>query len=546
MNASCGHRRWKFFFFLTFQFLFQAVYSAVPSIFELSLEEKVGQLLMVHFHGEEANEDARRLIQELHVGGIIYYNWANGLHNPRQVACLSQGLQKMGACTPHGIPVLIAADQEGGVVNRLKNGFTLFPSNYAVGLSGELSWGKECARIMGQELKAVGVSMNLAPDADVYTNPSNPVIGIRAFSSDPSEVALWASSALQGYRKAGIVAALKHFPGHGDASVDSHEAVPLISKNREELDRCELLPFRTLAGEADAILTAHLMFPALDPDHCATFSKKIMEGVLRKEFNFQGVIMTDSLAMQGILSQCSSLEEAVLKSLEAGHDLILLGGKQLLATQSGLEFTIDDVQRVCQSLVEAVQTGRLSEKRVDEAVGRILRLKEKARLFEATPYLEDKVGTKEHLAFAGQIARQALRLGKGKSFLPLSRRQPILAIAPDFLQDEMDQTSWSQLGSQGKIIYFKGLNPDQDCIQEITEKAGDSPICVFFAYQAWNSREQQELFEAIRKTASFVLAIVLRDPVDEKVLSSSDVLLYTYGPVSCSLQAAFDYLYEKP
>ena len=244
----------------------------------------------------------------------------------------------MAAGTPRAIPLLIAVDQEGGVVNRLKNGFTLFPSNYAVGLSGELGWGKECARIMGQELKAVGVSMNLAPDADVCTNRSNPVIGIRAFSSDPSEVAFWVSSALQGYREAGIVAALKHFPGHGDASVDSHEAVPLIPKNRDELDRCELLPFRELAGEADAILTAHLMFPALDPDHCATFSKKIMEGVLREEFNFQGVIMTDSLAMQGILSQCSSLEEAVLKSLEAGHDLILLGGKQLLATQNGLEF----------------------------------------------------------------------------------------------------------------------------------------------------------------------------------------------------------------
>lgn len=358
----------------------------------------------------------------------------------------------------------------------------------------------------------------------------------------------WPSgSALQGYREAGIVAALKHFPGHGDASVDSHEAVPLIPKNRDELDRCELLPFRELAGEADAILTAHLMFPALDPDHCATFSKKIMEGVLREEFNFQGVIMTDSLAMQGILSQCSSLEEAVLKSLEAGHDLILLGGKQLLATQNGLEFTIDDVERLCKFLVEAVKTGRLSERRVDEAVTRILRLKEKARLFEASPDLEERVGTKEHLAFAGQIARKALRLGKGNSFLPLSiQKEPILAVAPDFLRDELEQTSWSKLGGRGRIIYFKGLNPDQAFIQDIMEKAGGSPVCIFFAYQAWNSRGQQELFEAIRKTAPFVLAIVLRDPVDEKVVSSSDVLLYTYGPVSCSMQAAFEYLYEQP
>lgn len=423
MNASSDHVRW-FLFIIVFHSLCLSASPAHPKVSELSLEEKVGQLLMVHFHGEEANEDARRLIQELHVGGIIYYNWANGLHSPQQVARLSQGLQQIAGSTPHALPLLIAADQEGGVVNRLKNGFTLFPSNYALGLTEEYQLGKESARIVGQELKAVGVSLNLAPVADVYTNPANPIIGIRAFSSEPLKAALWAASSLQGYREAGIAAVLKHFPGHGDSSVDSHEALPVISKNREELDRCELLPFRRLAGSADAIMTAHLMFPALDPDNCATLSKNIIEDLLRKELNFRGVAMTDSLAMEGILSQCSSLEEAAFRALEAGHDIILLGGKQLLATQHGLEFGVEDVRRVFQSLVNAVKTGKLPEKKVDEAVERILVLKRKAGLFDPagtrSVSLEDQVGTGEHRAAARQIARRALRLGKGASFCPYS------------------------------------------------------------------------------------------------------------------------------
>ena len=527
-------------------FYFHSSSFAIPSVSELSLEEKIGQLLMVHFHGEEANEEARRLIQDVHVGGIIYYNWANGLHSPRQVAELSAGLQQITKGTPHGLPLLIAVDQEGGAVNRLKNGFTLFPSSYGLGLTEEYRWGKESALIVGQELKAVGVSLNLAPVADIYTNPANPVIGIRAFSSDPLKVACWAGQALAGYREAGIVAALKHFPGHGDAAVDSHAALPVIAKTREELDRCELLPFHKLAGQADAMLTAHLMFPALDPDHCVTFSKKIVTNLLRKEINFQGVAITDSLAMAGALVQSASPEEAAIMSLEAGHDLILLGGKQLLETQKGLEFSVEDVKSIHQSILKAVKSGRLAEKQIDESVGRILMLKQKAGLFEPvarhTQSLTN-VGTAAHRTLALQIARRALRFGKRASCLPLSLQQePTLVVAPDFLKDELNQTSWIKLS---KIIYYKELNPDQDTIQAILEEANRARACIFFAYQTAKAPAQQQLFLALRTKVPSLVALVLRDPNDATHLSSADVLLYTFGPTSCSLQAGFDSMIES-
>lgn len=342
----------------------------------MSLEEKVGQVLMPHFHGKEANAEAKRLIQEAYVGGILYYDWANGLENPEQVRALSQGLQALAQQTPHALPLLIAIDQEGGRVSRLKEGFTLLPSPYLLSQQKDPAWGREAAQRVGSELKAVGISINLSPVVDLWIHPENRVIGERSFGSDPEVVARWGLSFLQGYRQAGVMGVLKHFPGHGDADADSHERLPCLRKDRQELENKELFPFRFLSSEADVIMTGHLFVPALDADMCATFSKRIVEDLLRGEMGFQGVVMTDSLVMKGLLSQVSGIEEAVLRSLEAGHDLILLGGKQLVDSQEK-ELSVEDILSLHRFLVAAVKEGRLSEERLDEAVNRLLTLKQK-------------------------------------------------------------------------------------------------------------------------------------------------------------------------
>jgi beta-N-acetylhexosaminidase len=514
------------------------------------LEEKAGQVLMVHFHGQEANEEARRLIEEVHIGGIIYYNWSNELKNPQQVQNLSQGLQQLARQTPHALPLLIAVDQEGGRVSRLKQGFTTFPGNYALGQTGEWQWGKESAWIIGQELKVVGISLNLAPVVDVYTQPENPVIGIRAFSSNATQVALWGKYVLQGYQQAGVIAALKHFPGHGDVKVDSHEALPVVAKKRALLEQVELLPFRTLASQADVIMTGHLLVPALDNQQCVTFSKSIVNDLLREEFNFQGVIMTDSLAMEGVLSQCSSIEEAVLKSLEAGHDLILLGGKQMLISQIGLEFTVEDVRRIHHFIVDAVKQGRLSEKRLDDAVARLIALKKKYGLFDSKQLepslLKTHIYTAAHRAFAQQIARKALQLVQGDDLLPLSfQSESVLIVAPDCLRDDLTQTVWNSLGPHVQILYFKGLNPDQAAIQEIHATAKKATQCLYFAYNTWQYLGQRELFQSLTQIFPRTIALAVRDPLDAKNLTTAQVVLCTFSPVACSLQAAFDYLTEK-
>lgn len=537
------------FFRFTFP-LFIALYIPFSllswNISDLSLEEKVGQLLMVHFNGKEANEEAAEFIQEIHVGGIIYYQWANGLESPDQVLNLSLGLQQIAKKTPHSIPLFIAVDQEGGRVNRLKHGFTIFPGNFALGKTGNLNWGEDSARMIGEELNAVGISMNLAPVVDVFTEPANPIIGIRAFSSNPQEVAQWGEYVLRGYRTSGVIPVLKHFPGHGDVLVDSHEALPVVKKPRDILDRLELYPFCKLAPHADAIMTAHLKVPALDSDQIATYSKKIIDELLRQQYQFSGVIMTDSLAMGGALNQYPSIEEAVLKSLEAGHDLILLGGKQLLDSQKEFEFNLEDVKRVHRFLVESVRGGKLSEERINASVARILALKEKYQSSGLTnlnqAMLDGKLRTPPHCLLSKQIAEKALQIDKGEELFPLSWKDgPVCVIAPVFLREELAQTDWQNIGTNGKIIYFEGFNPNGSAIEEVLSLMGKKEhTTFFFACNAWQFPGQQELFRRVDSQSFCTVAIVVRDPLDAEYLKTADGVVSTFSPVAVSLQAAYD------
>jgi beta-N-acetylhexosaminidase len=348
-------------FFILLQILFTATCAA-----EMSIEEKVGQLLMVHFTGVAANEDAVTLIKKAHVGGFIYYNWANGLTSPQQVKTLSQSLQKLSK-----IPLLIAIDQEGGQHIRLVNGFTVFPSNAEI----DPAQVQEAAYTTGKELLAVGINLNLAPVIDVNVNPKNPIIGKRSFSASPEVVAACGARALEGYHQAHILTSLKHFPGHGDVAIDSHIDLPVVNKAKAELERVELLPFRKLLPFADTIMTAHIIMPALDPKNCATLSPLIIEGLLRKEMHYDGVVISDSLVMKGLLKNCRNVEDAATRAILAGCDIILLGGKQLLEHDGDLELNVLDVLNVHQSLVQAVKAGVIPEARLNQSVSRIQRLK---------------------------------------------------------------------------------------------------------------------------------------------------------------------------
>lgn len=511
-------------------FLIRACWSV-----EMSLEEKVGQLLIVHFNGEQINEDAKALIQEMHVGGFIYYNWANGLTSPTQVRSLSEGLQNLAQETRLTIPLLIMTDQEGGVVARLTQGFTIFPGNRALGMTGNPEFAYHSAKAMGQELRAVGIDMNLAPVVDVNNNPRNPVIGIRSFGDSPSAVVAFGEQALKGYQEAGIITCLKHFPGHGDVEIDSHEDLPVVKKSLEELSQVELLPFKALASLTDAVMTAHILVPALDPDHCATLSKKTLD-FLRGEMGFKGVIIADSLVMQGVLKQCGSIDEAAIEALNAGCDLLLLGGKQLVGN-SKIELSVSDIRRIHQSLITAIETGRVSQERLNQAVEKVIQLKKRAL---PKPILSlDHIRTQTHLALADEIALSALKVIKKESS-DLAQKK-VAVIAPQMIKDAVKQTTLLHMGQENGSFFFGNLNPSAEEIASILEIAEAFDVVIFCSYNAWKFEKQASLISSLLNKP--LILLVVRDPQDADLFPHAKTIISTYSPTAPSLQAACQLLF---
>ncbi len=510
---------------------------------EMNLEEKVGQVLVVHFHGEQANDDAKALIQEMHVGGFIYYNWANGLHSPAQVKSLGLGLQKFAQETRLSIPLLITADQEGGVVARLNQGFTVFPGNKALGMTGDPDLAEKSAFAIGQELLAVAVNMNLSPVVDVNCNPRNPVIGVRSYSDSPETVVAFGRKALEGYRKSGVMKALKHYPGHGDVGVDSHIDLPVINKTKEELIKVELRPFAELASQADAVMTAHILVPALDPDHCATLSKKTLD-YLRKDIGFKGVIIADSLMMEGVVKKCGSVDEAAIRALNAGCDLLMMGGKQLIGGYVDLELSVSDIRRIHHALVEAVKSGRISEERLNQAVDRIVQLKNQYLINRLAPQeINRVVKTAEHKALSKKIAALSLKVIKNEPVCLASLSEKKIAVfAPQAIKDSIDQTTLLKTGKETLPFFFDGLNPSETEIQSMKDQAKKADVIVFCSYNSWKNSAQASLITSLSELGKPMILFVVRDPLDVTLYPQAHVVITTFSPTAPSIQAGCDQL----
>ncbi|MCX6990106.1 MAG: glycoside hydrolase family 3 protein [Chlamydiae bacterium] len=370
-------------------FLITSAQGFCTNLKELSLEQKVGQLFIVHFHGKEASVEAELLIQKAHVGGFIYYGWSNTLESFEQVKDLSLSLNELNQkyCQ---IPLFLSTDQEGGRVNRLKIGFSQFPSNRELASLDITEIAYQTAAAQAKELKAAGINMNYAPVVDVDSNPKNPIIGNRSYSSDPDKVIIYSKAALAGYKDNGVLAVIKHFPGHGDVSIDSHSNTPMVDKTPLLLEQIHWKPFSALKNEAEAMMTAHVLYSKVDPDHPASVSSKLLTDLLRNSWRFEGLVISDSLIMKGLIKSEESVEKAALSALLAGTDLLCFGGK-LLNEPAQDELTPSDILRIHSFLVDAVKTGKLSEKRIDESLARIFKAKEKyCTNLSATPLISSE------------------------------------------------------------------------------------------------------------------------------------------------------------
>ena len=352
------------------------------------MRDTVGQLLMVGFQGTEISRQFLDWLEEYRPGGVILFS--RNLEDPEQVARLTNALQEH-APNP---PLLIAIDEEGGRVSRLPQGFTTFPAASRVAACHASDVAYEVAAVTAQELRAVGINMNLAPVLDVNSNPANPIIGDRAYGTEPEPVCAYGLAVMQGLEDNGIIPCGKHFPGHGDTMTDSHHVLPVVGADRTRLDAVELEPFRrAISRGVPVIMTAHVRYPALDAEAPATLSRPILTDLLRNELGFEGVTLTDDMEMRAILDH-QPIGETSVRALQAGADMVVICHQQ------------ERQQEAVTAIEQALGRGDLSWERLTASVARIRALKDKhlASLQPVDPsQVAQTVGHPRHQALLAKI-----------------------------------------------------------------------------------------------------------------------------------------------
>jgi beta-N-acetylhexosaminidase len=395
----------------------------------LSLEEKVGQLFLLAFEGASARE-AKPLLRDCFVGSV--YLSQDNLTGVDQAVQLLCDLQDTGAATPHALPILAACDQEGAwsVLNPYS---TAGPGALALG-AARSDLIEAMFAVIGRELRVLGISADLAPVADVNCNPRNPIIGSRSFGGDAKRVAEAVEAAVRGLHRGGVVACAKHFPGHGDTAQDSHQGAGVVVRDAQQIRNGDLIPFRAaIAAGVDMIMTAHLLYPAFDPEWPATLSPAILQNLLRQELGFTGVILTDSFSM-GAIRRLYDPAEAAIRAINAGADMIMLAEERYGAKP-------EDYLRGQITLIEKVRAaargGVIPPARLNEAVNRVLALKAAAGLFPtAHPRREEAVrvvGCAAHRAVELEAARAAVAVVRnrdGRAPLALAAGSRLVVVSP--------------------------------------------------------------------------------------------------------------------
>ncbi len=392
---------------------------------QMTLEEKVGQVIIAYFEGPTFTPAVAAILRELHPGGLILYSTTGNIESAAQTAALTGRIQRH-ARENNDVPLFIAVDEEGGMVSRMV-GTTVFPGNMALGATGNAELAELGAAVTANELRLLGFNLNFAPVVDVNNNPANPVIGLRSFGSDPAEVARLGAAMVAPYREAGVIATAKHYPGHGDTSVDSHYGLPLINHDLNHLNRIELKPFRAMVeAGVPAVMAAHILMPALTGSETlpVTLSPQAL-GYLREELGFAGIIVTDSMSM-GAISAHWGLEEATVAAFRAGADVLLFG------PWSGTR--PEDSRRVFSALRQAVDNGTIPAERLDQAVRRILSLKQEYRIIDdPLPHPEklSMLASAANRAVARRIARGSITLVWNHfALIPLAATEKVPLIWP--------------------------------------------------------------------------------------------------------------------
>jgi beta-N-acetylhexosaminidase len=532
----------------------------------MPLEKKITQMLMVDFRqwqtadAEKAtdmtvmNDEVYKIVQDYDFGSLIYF--ANNIKTTEETYALTQAFQE-AATSDGGIALLITTDQEGGSVYRLGSG-TALPGNMALGATGSLEDAKKAGEIIGSELSVLGINGTLAPVVDVNNNPNNPVIGLRSFSDDPTLVGNMASALIQGLNEYNVIGCAKHFPGHGDTATDSHYGLPVVSKSKDELLENELKPYTVAIEQGiDMIMTAHILYPGLDDSTIysektqqqesvpATMSKAIITDLLKGEMGFDGVVSTDAMNMSAIANTWDE-GQAVVNAIAAGIDLICM--------PTTLR-TVDDLTKIDGIIADveaAVADGTISMERIDDAVTRILTLKEEKGIldYNASDYsLETAlatVGSDANRETEREIAADAVTLIKNENDvlpLQLNETSKVLIMLPYSNEPTLAVLGWNRGIAAGTVpegatmeyvLYTSKKTPTDEMKEKIA--AADYVLIVTevssaskMASGTWASAFAENAVTYAKEVGTKSAVISADKPYDVQLYADADAIMAVYG-----------------
>jgi beta-N-acetylhexosaminidase len=543
---------------------------------KMSIEEKIGQMMMIGFPGTQLSSEIEELIKKYQIGSVILFSRniksqddvnvsIDDMKVPEEVINLTNSIQDIASQTKHKIPIFIAVDQEGGNTIRIKKGVTIFPGNMALGATRSVKYAYEAGKIIGEELRAMGIHINLAPVVDVNNNTENDIIGPRSFAGDAKLVSKLAISFLKGAKKAGIISTAKHFPGHGDTNINPHKELPIVNYSYDRLKRKEMVPFKDMIDAGvEMVMPAHMDFSnafGTEKYLPATLSKKIIQNELRGKMKFNGVIISDDLGMKAVLSYGRKIEEAAKLAIQAGNDILMI-----------CDYPIEKISNIINVLSSTFKETNIEEN-INQSVKRILRLKmminknldpENWKIdFNKS---KEKLRRKQNVDIADNVAQDAITLVSdnigifSNNDFPMKKISPddkVLIISPLYKYGEMYDHFTKIIQAKEKhykitsIIIKYGLEDDPVNQKEVDEnlnlilnEANDAKIII----AGITRKEHRRIINELVNIGKPIVVISFAEPVllSYDLIDKNNVTyLVAYSNTEPSIKAVVKVLYGE-